>query len=113
MNDEKKTPLEYLSEFQDLMDLYEFMDDEDLAEAMGLAIKCIAKPDLPPAVARNAMMKFQGLAFKFKMTAQAYMTVKQGKPGSDEVKKKNVYFSAADLCQEMTNTLKYMVRTEF
>ena len=113
MSDELVTSLEYLSEIQDLMDLNDFMDDAQVAEAMDLALKVLAKPDIPPATARLAMVKFQALSFKFKMMAQTYMTIKQGKAGSDENKKKNVYFSLSELCQEMTNTLKYLVRETY
>lgn len=108
-----ESPLEYLSDMQDLMDLYEFMNDEDFGQAMDLALKVLAKPDMPPAAAKIAMAKFQALAFKFKMQGQVYMTIKQGRAGTDENKKKNVYFSAHELCQEMTNTLKYLVKESF
>lgn len=113
MAEEKQLPLEYLSDMQDLMDLYEFMDDEDLGEAMDLALKVLAKPDMPPAAAKIAMVRFQALAFKFKMMAQAYTTIKAGRAGSDNYQRKNIYYSANDICQEMTNTLKYLVKEQF
>jgi len=103
-------PLEYLSEIQDLVDLNDFMDDEHVEQAIELALKVLAKPDIPPAQAKVAMTTFQALAFKFKMMGNVYMTIKQGKAGTDENKKKNVYFSMHELCQEMTNTLKYLVK---
>lgn len=105
--------LEYLSNVQDLMDLHDFMDDDDLAEAMDLAIKCIAKPDMPPSVARTALLKMQGFAFKFRMQAATYTYVHKGKAGSEENTKKNVYFAAAEQCHEMAQTLKYLVKEHF
>lgn len=105
-----ETGLEYLSNVQDLVDLHEFMQDDDLAKAMNLAVKCIAKPDLPPAHAREALVRMQALAFKFKMQGQVYMTIKQGKAGTDENKKKNVYFAASEQCEGMASVLKYIVR---
>lgn len=110
---EKKTLLDYLSDIQDLIDLHEFMDDPDLGDAMGLAIKCIAKPDMPPAVAREALLKMQGLAFKFRMQAAAYTYIHKGRAGTDENVKKNVYFAVSEQCHELAQTLKYLVKESF
>ena len=102
--------LTYLSRVQDLVDLHDFMEDEDLAEAMNLAVKCIAKPDMPPAVARHALLKMQGFAFKFRMQAATYTYVHKNKAGTPENVKKNVYFAASEQCHELSQTLKYLVR---
>lgn len=110
---EQKTTLDYLSGIQDLMDLHEFMQDEELAEAMNLAIKCIAKPDMPPHVAREALLKMQGLAFRFRMQAATYTYIHKGKAGTDENVKKNIYFAAAEQCHELAQTLKYLVKEHF
>lgn len=105
--------LEHLSKLQDLIDLHEFMKDADLAEAMNLAIKCIAKPDMPPSVARTALLKMQGFAFQFRMQAATYTYIHTGKAGTEENKKKNVYFAASEQCHEMAQTLKYLVKEHF
>lgn len=102
--------LEYLSKVQDLVDLNDFMDDQDFEDAMELALKCIAKPLLPPAEARKALVRLEGYAFKFRMQAQTYMTIKQGKAGTPENKKKNVYFSISEACHELASAMKYIVR---
>jgi len=105
--------LEYISGIQDLVDLHEFMNDRELAEAMDLAVKCIAKPDMPPSVARTALLKMQGLAFRFRMQAATYTYVHKGKAGTDENVKKNVYFAASEQCHELAQTLKYLVKEHF
>lgn len=105
--------LQYLSSVQDLVDLHEFMQDEELAEAMDIAIKCIAKPDMPPAVARIALLKMQGLAFRFKMQGAYYTHINKGSSGTSQNIKKNVYFSASDQCHELAQTLKYLVKEHF
>lgn len=112
MSSEAKSALERISEVQDLMDLNTFMDDEDFQKALGLALKCIAKPDLPPAVARIALVQMQGYAFKFRMQGQAYMTIKKGRAGTDENMKKNVYFSISEQAHELAQTLKYISREQ-
>lgn len=103
-------PLEYLSKSQDLMDLNEFMDDENVAYALDMAIKCFAKPDLPTAAAKKVVIQLEALSFQMKMKAQLYMTVRQGKAGTAENKKKNVYFSMAECLHELSMALRYMAR---
>lgn len=103
-------PLEYISGLQDLVDLHEFMDDEALTEAMNLAVKCVAKPDMPPAVAREVLLKMQGLAFKFRMQAATYTYIHKGNTGTPENIKKNIYFAASEQCHALAQTLKYLVR---
>lgn len=102
--------LEYISNLQDLMDLNEFMDNDDLAEAMELAVKCIAKPDMPPSVARTALLKMQGFAFQFRMQAAVYTYIHKNKAGTEENVRKNVYFAASEQCHAMAQTLKYLVK---
>lgn len=102
--------LVYLSNIQDLKDLSDFMDDPDFTDACELAMKCIAKPDLPPAAAKTALVKMQGYAFQFRMKGQVYMTIRAGKTGTDENKKKNVYFSVSEQCHNLAQTLKYLLR---
>lgn len=105
--------LDYISNMQDLVDLHDFMNDEDLTEAMGLAVKCIAKPDMPPSVARTALLKMQGFAFKFRMQAATYTYINTGKSGTEQNIKKNVYFAASEQCNQMAQTLKYLVKEAF
>lgn len=105
--------LKYLSDAQDLVDLYEFMDDEDLAQAMELALNVIAKPSIPVSEARSALAMMQGYALKFRMQAAAYTYVHVGKTGTIENVKKNVYFAASEQCHEMAQTLKYLAREQF
>lgn len=107
---DKKTPLEYLSEVQDLVDLNDFIQDEDFGEALGLALKCIVKPDLPPAVAREALVQMEAYSFKFRMMGQVFMTIKKAPAGKPENMKKNVYFSVSEACHELAAALKYIVR---
>ena len=82
---------DYISNMQELVDLNEFMDDPEFEAALQLATKCIAKPDLPPAHAKRALVLMQAYAFNFRVKGQAYMTIKKGPGGSDENHKKNIY----------------------
>lgn len=105
--------LKYLSEAQDLIDLHEFMDDDDLAQAMELALNVIAKPHIPVSEARSALAMMQGYSLKFRMQAATYTYVHVGKTGTVENVKKNVYFAMAEQCHEMAQTLKYLARESY
>ena len=105
--------LEYISGIQDLVDLNDFMEDEEFGKALDLALKCVAKPDLPPAAAKKALVQMQGWAFVFKMKGQAYMTIKKGKAGSEENHKKNVYFSVSEQCRDLAAALKYISKEAY
>lgn len=113
MENEFHKSLEYISNIQDLMDLNDFMEDEQFGEALDLAVKCIAKPDLPPAAAKKALVQMQAWAFVFRMKGQTYMTIKKGKSGSEENHKKNVYFSVSEQCRDLATALKYLARESF
>lgn len=105
--------LEYISNLQDLVDLHEFMDSPELTQAMELAVKCIAKPDMPPVVARTALLQMQGLAFQFRMQAATYTYIHTGKTGTPENIKKNIYFAASEQCHNMAQTLKYLLKEHY
>lgn len=102
--------LELVSGIQDFADLDSIVHDPELQNAIELALKCIAKPDIPPAKAKMAMVKMQGYAFKFKMQALVYMQVHTGKTGSPENIKKNAYMYASEQADKLAQTLKYLVR---
>lgn len=105
--------LEYLSTIQDLVDMNDFMQDAQFEAALELVVKCTAKPDMPPAVAKRAIVQMQSWAFIFKMKGQKYMTIDKGKAGSDENHKKNVYFSVSEQCHDMAQSLKYLLKETY
>lgn len=105
-----KTPLEYLSEMQDLVDLCDFVNDDNLAEAMGLIVKLLAQPAVKARTAADLVVRMQAFSALFKLRAQTYMTIHTGKAGTDENKKKNIYFAASDVCDKMASAIKYLVK---
>lgn len=106
-------PLEYLGKIQDLVDLNDFMEDEEFGKACDLALKCIARPDIPFAEIRKALIQMQGYAFRFRMQSKVYDTLKKGRAGSVENGKKNVYYSVSEQCHEMAQSLKYLLKEQF
>lgn len=110
MSEERQHPLEYLSKIQDLVDLCDFVDDEDFSKATDLALKMIVKPDVPAARAAALVVQFEAYSFKFNMLAKTYMTIKKSNAGTDNNFKKNIYFGMAEQCQRMADALKYVVK---
>lgn len=102
--------MEFVSGIQDFVDLHASVGDDELQAAIDLALKCIAKPDIPPAAAKKAMVRLQGYAMKFKMQALVYMQIHTGKTGSEENIKKNAYMYASEQCDKLAQTLKYLAR---
>lgn len=96
--------LETLSEMQDLIDVHDFMQDEGILEVMELVIKCIAKPDIPPARAREALLKVQAYAFKFRLQALDFNYINKDNT------KKNIYYAISQQCTDLAQTLKYLAR---
>lgn len=109
-----KHPLEYVDDIheqiEELKGIAEFMDDEYIDKALDLFIKCIIKPSVPPGEALPLIVKMQGFASKFKMQATFYMALEPGKAGTDNNKKKNIYFAIAECCDKMAASLKYLSR---
>lgn len=95
------------------MDLHEFMQDEHLAKAMDLALKLISDPHIDHSKAAALVVRFEALSMKFGMLASTYMTIKAGRAGTEENKRKNVYFTARELCHNMAQSLKYSARIDY
>lgn len=104
--------LEYVSKLSEFVDLHEFLQDDDLIEMLDLALKCLSQPHLKAETARNLLVKFQAASTKFGMLATIYTTLRKGKAGTDDNMKKNIYYSASDLCDKMAASLKYIVRRD-
>lgn len=104
------TGLGAVSEIQDFIDLHAVVDDDELQNAIDIALKCIVNPNISVATARKAMLQMQGYAFKFKMQGLVYMQIHKGAAATKENIKKNAYFYASEQCHEMSQTLKYLSR---
>jgi hypothetical protein len=105
-----ESSLEFVSGIQDFIDLHAAVGDDELQAAIDLALNCIARPNIPVANARQAMVQLQGYSMKFKMQALVYMQIHTGKTGSEENIKKNAYMYASEQCDKLAQTLKYLAR---
>lgn len=107
---DKGTAIETVGGVQELMELCDFVEDERFTNAINLIIKCIAKPDIPPATARRILIEAQGYAGYFKSRALYYANVKGAKGGTDEYRKKSIYMSMSEQLHELAQSLKYLAK---
>lgn len=110
MESQDKSVLELVSEITEFNDLSEFMNDEQLDKALGIVVKLMMKPDVPPQRAVSLMIELEALAAKFSMAKVYYMTVAKDKAGTPNNNKKNIYASAADAINRLVDVIKYSAR---
>lgn len=107
MDIDKKTPLEYLSEIQELVDATEYMDDKILTEAIAMTVKLAMQPDVPASVIARLIVQFEAYASMAGLQGRSLMILPVGK---DPAKRKGFYLSAAEKFSAMAAALKYMAR---
>lgn len=95
--------LNTISEFNDIS---EYMQDEEITQALVAVAKLISKPDIPPDKAAQLIVQIQAYSAKFAMLASWYANVKK-----DDRSKKNVYYSAREALDKLVDALKYVVRS--
>ncbi|MEY3311892.1 MAG: hypothetical protein RL348_1235 [Bacteroidota bacterium] len=103
MNNE--TTLELVNEVAEFTEMSELMEDEQLTEALGLVVKLMLNPDVPPAKAILLIVQLEAFAAKFAMLASYYTNVKK-----DNRAKKNLYFSAKEATQRLCDSMKYAAK---
>jgi hypothetical protein len=102
--------LALISQVDEFMELHEFMEDADLDRALGLVVKLITKPEVPSAQAVPLIVELQGISAKLSIMATIYTTIKKGASGSDNAKKKNVYYTSAAALDKIVDALKYSAK---
>ena len=88
-----------------LSEIAEFMDDEELTQALTMVAKLILKPDIPINVATLEIVRLQAIATKMSFKATWMANVDKG-----DRAKKNIYFTAASSINELVAALKYITR---
>ena len=99
------TTLELINEVAEFSDISELMDDDQLTDALGIIVKLMMNPDVPPQKAVNLIVQLEAYAAKFKMLASYYTNVKK-----DDRAKKNLYYSANEAVQRLVDSLKYSAK---
>lgn len=102
--------IQELNDIEELNSLHEFMDDDEVTEALTLIVKIIAKPDVPAQKAVPLILKVQALSAKFAMLATYYTTLEKGRAGTVPNTKKQVYYSLRESCDKLAEALKYLAK---
>ena len=88
-----------------LSDIAEYMNDEELTQALTFVAKLILKPDIPLQVATVEIVRLQAIATKMAFNATWLTNVDK----SDRAKK-NIYYTAAESINNLVSALKYITR---
>jgi hypothetical protein len=99
---ETKTNLEMVNGLSEIAD---FMEDDELTEALTMIAKLIIKPDIPLQVATIEIVRLQAIAAKMSFKATWLTNVDKG-----DRAKKNIYYTAATAINDLVAALKYITR---
>jgi len=102
METEPKTTLEMVNGLAEVAD---FMNDEELTQALTFIAKLILKPDIPAQVASIEIVRLQAIAAKMQFQATWRTNVDKG-----DRAKKNIYYTAAEAINQLVSALKYITR---
>lgn len=106
------SPLEVVSDMQNTIDymteLDVFIDDKDFMEVMELAVKFIAKPNVPAPKVAALCTELEGYAIIFRTKFVAYQSFK--KMEKNAVAKKNLYKEIYTGIDRLVDALKYQLR---
>jgi predicted S18 family serine protease len=88
-----------------LAEIADYMDDEELTQALAFIAKVIIKPDIPTQVATIEIVRLQAIAAKMAFKATWMANVDKSDRG-----KKNLYYTAAESINNLVSALKYITR---
>ena len=88
-----------------LTEIADFMNDEELTQALTFIAKVIIKPDIPLNVATVEIVRLQAIAAKMSFKATWMANVDKG-----DRAKKNIYYTAAESINQLVSALKYITR---
>ena len=88
-----------------LTEIADFMNDEELTQALTFIAKVIIKPDIPINVVTVEIVRLQAIAAKMSFKATWMANVDKG-----DRAKKNLYYTAAESINSLVSALKYITR---
>jgi predicted S18 family serine protease len=99
---EEKTTIDMVN---GLVEIADYMQDEELTTALTFIAKIIIKPDIPLNVATVEIVRLQAIAAKMAFKATWMANVDKSDRG-----KKNLYYTAAESINNLVSALKYITR---
>jgi hypothetical protein len=88
-----------------LSEIADYMNDEELTQALTFIAKVIIKPDIPLNVVTVEIVRLQAIAAKMSFKATWMANVDKSDRG-----KKNLYYTAAESINSLVSALKYITR---
>jgi len=88
-----------------LSEIADYMQDEELTQALTFIAKVIIKPDIPAQVASIEIVRLQAIAAKMAFKATWMSNVDK-----NDRAKKNIYYTAAESINNLVSALKYIMR---
>lgn len=108
MNTMEASTIDLLNSVSEFNDISDYMQDDELTEALVKIAKIIAKPDVPPAAAASLVVQLQAFSAKFGMLGSFYANTK--KSPADRARK-NIYYTATERVDKLVDALKYLARS--
>ena len=102
MVEETKTTIDMVNGLSEIAD---FMNDEELTQALTFIAKIIVKPEIPLNVATIEIVRLQAISAKMAFKATWMVNVDKG-----DRAKKNIYFTAHEAINDLVAALKYIIR---
>jgi predicted S18 family serine protease len=102
MMEQEKTTIDMVNGLSEIAD---YMNDEELTQALTFIAKVIIKPDIPLNVVTVEIVRLQAIAAKMAFKATWMANVDKSDRG-----KKNLYYTAAESINSLVSALKYITR---
>ena len=102
MMEQDKTTIDMVNGLSEIAD---YMNDEELTQALTFIAKVIIKPDIPLNVVTVEIVRLQAIAAKMAFKATWMANVDKSDRG-----KKNLYYTAAESINSLVSALKYITR---
>lgn len=100
-----------VADIADLVKTVEFMEDEEVEKAMDKVLSLVANPVMNQEKAAVLIVYFQALSVHFTTRGSAYVYAIGASKSGPEAKRKGFYLTLAKKCDDMSNALKYMVKS--
>ena len=102
MSEQQQTTIEMVNGLSEIAD---YMQDDELTQALTFIAKIIIKPDIPLNVATVEIVRLQAIAAKMAFKATWMANVDK-----NDRAKKNIYYTAAEAINNLVSALKYIMR---
>jgi hypothetical protein len=101
-NNENRSTIDMVNGLSEIAD---YMNDEELTQALTFIAKAIIKPDIPINVVTMEIVRLQAIAAKMSLKATWMANVDKG-----DRAKKNLYYTSAEAINSLVSALKYIAR---